>query len=242
MNSIRFCDLTFRGLTPEGILRNSEKEFTHVITVGAEFIVEARTNTRLRQMINNNFATFDGTVPYFFAKRQNRGVDFEKISGADYIYNLCDYAQKHAKSMYLLGGYPDSNAESVRRLEAMGIRARGFVTGFIPYPFPQERMAQIAADIEDFKPDFVLVALGMPKQEYMIDELRPALDRCGTRLAMGCGGTFEVFSGLVKRAPRWVQEMGLESIYRVAINPTPDRFRRFFNKCAFLKYAMRKSR
>ncbi len=239
MNAIKFCDLTFKGLDRKSILRNSETQFSHIITVGAEFIVEAHKNSRIMALINNNISTFDGQVPYVFAKRQNRKVKFEKISGADFIYDVCDYAIQHQKRIFLLGGFPDSNAGSIERLTQMGIKANGFVTGFIPYPFPQDRIEEIRQHIAAFKPHFLFVALGMPKQEYMIDENRQFLIDNGVQMAIGCGGTFEVFSGKVRRAPKIIQKAGLESIYRVLINPTKDRFQRFFNKCVFLKYALR---
>jgi N-acetylglucosaminyldiphosphoundecaprenol N-acetyl-beta-D-mannosaminyltransferase len=66
------------------------------------------------------------------------------------------------------------------------------------------------------RPDILLVALGIPKQEKFIARHKAAL---GVPVCIGVGGTLDVFSGTVKRAPRWMQNSGLEWLYRVASNP-----------------------
>jgi N-acetylglucosaminyldiphosphoundecaprenol N-acetyl-beta-D-mannosaminyltransferase len=69
----------------------------------------------------------------------------------------------------------------------------------------------------------LLVAIGIPKQEKFIDRNR---DKINAKVFIGVGGTFDVFSGSVKRAPVWMQKSGLEWLYRVASNPNPARFKK----------------
>lgn len=233
--SLQFCGLRFSGLAKDAILESPEP-FQQVVTVGAEFIIEAHRNERLRRIIDANVATFDGQVPYAIARRKHPGRAFEKISGADFIYDVCARARERGERIFLLGGYPQSNAGSIEKMRAMGIEADGMVTGFIPYPFPQERLEQIRERIRSFAPNYLFVGLGMCKQEYFIDENRDFLAACGVRIAVGSGGTFEVFSGMIRRAPVWMQRAGLEGLYRVLSEPNFKRFKRLASTLKFLKY------
>ncbi len=235
MEKLKFCGLNFSGLSKNAIL-NSNASFQQIVTVGAEFIIEAHKNDLLKNIINENISTFDGQVPYFFAKLKNRNFKFEKISGADFIYDICKRAKEEKGRVYFLGGYEESNRGSVMRLRDAGVEADGFVTGFIPYPFPIDRLNEIRLKISQFNPTYLFVGLGMGKQEYFISENRAFLESCGVRIAIGCGGTMDVFSGRIKRAPRWMQKSGLESLYRVIKEPNMARFKRVLSTFKFLKY------
>lgn len=232
---VEFCGLQFKGLSKNTIL-NSKEDFQHIVTVGAEFIIEAHKNPRLKNIIDTNVSTFDGQVPFFFAKRKNKELRFEKISGADFIYDICEKAKNEKKRIFLLGGTEKSNPLSVKKMKDMGIDAKGYVTGFIPYPFPQDRLSDILGQIQSFKPSYIFVGLGMGKQEYFIDDNRDFLRQNGVEIAVGCGGTFEVFSGTIKRAPQWMQKVGLEGLYRVISDPSFKRIKRLASTVKFLKY------
>lgn len=232
--SIDFCGLRFSGLSRSDIFKN--QNFQQIVTVGAEFIIEAQKNDKLRDIINTNVSTFDGQVPFFFAKRKYPSIYFEKISGADFIYDICERAASRKERIFLLGGYPESNKGSLEKMKEMGIVANGFVTGFIPYPFPLDRLNDILNQIKSFKPTYVFVGLGMCKQEFFISENKEFLANCGVKMAVGCGGTFEVFSGNIKRAPKWMQKSGLEGFYRVISDPSIKRLKRLASTVKFLKY------
>ncbi len=234
MRFIEFCGLKFSGLTRKEIL--STNIFQQIVTVGAEFIIEAHKNQQLKEIICSNVATFDGQVPYYFAKKKFPSILFEKISGADFIYDVCKKAAANNERIFLLGGYPESNKGSINKMKQMGIEADGFVTGFIPYPFPPDRIREILKRIIDFKPTYLFVGLGMGKQEYFISENRKVLIDAGVKIAVGSGGTFEVFSGNVKRAPKWMQKYGLEGLFRVLADPNLKRVKRFASTLKFLKY------
>jgi N-acetylglucosaminyldiphosphoundecaprenol N-acetyl-beta-D-mannosaminyltransferase len=232
-----FCNLTFRGLNKIEILEKSLSEFVHVITLSAESIVAANKIPRLRNIINSNWATLDGHIPYKMAKLQNRSLDFEKISGSDFIYDICVFAQKQKWKIFLLGGKDFSNKESVRRLkEEYGLDANGMVTGIISYPFSKETIESIQKNIREFSPDVIFVALGIPKQEYWIDENRDFLIQNNVKLAIGCGGTLECFSGMIKRSPVFIQKMGMEIVYRLVKEPNWYRLKRLLKSFLMFKY------
>jgi N-acetylglucosaminyldiphosphoundecaprenol N-acetyl-beta-D-mannosaminyltransferase len=99
----------------------------------------------------------------------------------------------------MLARYPDA-------------RIVGFRDGF----FKPEEEEAVVAQIRSARPDILLVALGIPKQEKFISRYREQL---GVPVMIGVGGTLDVFSGAVRRAPVWMQNTGLEWLYRLASNP-----------------------
>jgi N-acetylglucosaminyldiphosphoundecaprenol N-acetyl-beta-D-mannosaminyltransferase len=83
--------------------------------------------------------------------------------------------------------------------------------------FPLEEEPQVVATIAAAKPDVLFVAFGVPKQEKWI---RHHLSELGVSVAIGVGGSFDVISGRLKRAPVWMQRAGLEWLYRVLREPS----------------------
>lgn len=236
LSSIKFCDLTFRGLSRSEIFKESKIRMLHIVTVSSEFIIEAYKNERIREIINNNISTFDGQFCYILAKYKNRNNSFEKISGADFIYDIEKYAQKHNKRIFFLGGYPDSNSNSIIKMKEKGIEADGYVTGYISYPFLEKLNTDILNHIRIFKPHYIFVGLGMLKQEYWIDENHDSLEELGVEIVIGCGGTMEVYSGKINRAPKWIQRICLEGVYRILKEPNTIRLKRFIRSFKVLKY------
>src|SRR3989337_3018858 len=116
MAVIHFADLDFKGLMKNDLLRE-ERSLKVIVTVSAEFIVRAHKNDRFRKIINDNFATFDGQIPYLMAKLQNHGLYFERISGSDLIYDIARFARAIRKRVFLLGGIEESNARTVQILK-----------------------------------------------------------------------------------------------------------------------------
>jgi N-acetylglucosaminyldiphosphoundecaprenol N-acetyl-beta-D-mannosaminyltransferase len=232
-----FCNLIFRGLRKNEILEKSLSEFVHVVTLSAESIATANKIPKLKNIVNSNWATLDGHISYKIAKLRNKAIDFEKISGSDFIYDICLFAQKQKWKIFLLGGKDFSNTESVKRLKGeYGLEAKGRVTGIIAYPFSKETIESIQKDIKEFSPDVIVVALGVPKQEYWIDENRNFLIQNNVKLAIGCGGTLECFSGMIKRAPIFIQKIGLEILYRFVKEPNWYRFKRLLKAFLMFKY------
>lgn len=237
MNKIYFANLIFKGLTKEIVLK--EEEFLKIIvTVNAEFIVKAQNNSRFKNIINSNFATFDGQVPYFLAKRQNKQINFEKISGSDLIYDFCQLAKEKNYRIFLLGGYENSNINAVKKIKEQypGIEVDGYSPPYKPYPFEKNHNEMIISKIERFKPDILFVGFGAMKQEYWIDDHKKELEKIGVRWVIGSGGTFEFVAGTINRAPKVIQNIGLEGVWRFITEPKWFRFKRLLISLKIFKY------
>lgn len=235
MEAVNFCGINFSCLEQEQLFREDD-ETRFVVTVNAEFIVKANHNPTFLNIINDNYATFDGQIPYFFARLLNSQQHFDKISGSDLIYDACANAQKNNKSIFLLGGETKANKLSVEKIRATyGLRVDGYSPPYENYPFSAKNSQEILNKITEFKPDFLFVAFGAIKQEYWIHDHLDFLKQHKVRLVVGCGGTFDFVSGQVKRAPRFMQKAGFEGVWRLLAEPRLFRlrFRRLLESTRF---------
>ena len=137
----------------------------------------------------------------------------ERVAGCDLIFSLFDAIHNTKKTVYLLGGKPGIAELAARNMRKKyhGLNIIGFHDGY----FSKEDEPQILKEITYLKPDILLVGLGMVRQEKWIYHNR-ALP---VRLTAGIGGSLDVMSGTVKRAPIFFQRTGLEWFYRLISQP-----------------------
>ncbi len=145
-------------------------------------------------------------------RRQNRKT--ERVSGVDVAEALCRLSAQKGYRIYLLGaapGIPEAAAERLA-LKHPGINIVGTHHGY----FPPSEDAFVAQEVAAARPDILLVAMGIPRQEKFIVS---TMGTISAKVAMGVGGTLDVFSGRAKRAPRFVQALRLEWLWRTLLNP-----------------------
>jgi N-acetylglucosaminyldiphosphoundecaprenol N-acetyl-beta-D-mannosaminyltransferase len=148
----------------------------------------------------------------------------ERVAGSSLTWSLCAVCAVDGHRVFLLGGAPGSPgvpSGAQRAAAVLGLRyPRLKVAGCVspPYGFDLDpsRRAAILADVVEAKPDLVLVGLGFPKQEQIIDDLRPELP---SAWFLGCGASINFVIGDERRAPGWMQRSGLEWAYRLAQEP-----------------------
>ncbi|HVS71058.1 MAG TPA: WecB/TagA/CpsF family glycosyltransferase [Phycisphaerae bacterium] len=168
----------------------------------------------------------------------------ERVPGSGLVYSLAREAAQRGWRLYLLGGSPGAadaaGAKLRRRFPALQIAG----TDCPPLGFEKDsgQMAAVEAKLVAAKPDIVYVALGFPKQEFLIQRLRPLLPRAAF---LGVGISLSFIAGHVKRAPRWVQAIGLEWLHRLIQEPS-RLARRYlledipFAICRLLPHALRR--
>ena len=139
----------------------------------------------------------------------------ERVSGVEIAREMCRMSEEGGFSIYFLGAAPGVAELAAANLKDQypGLNVAGTHDGY----FDSSRDAEIAAMVKASGARALLVAMGIPRQEKFI---RDNMDRLGVCVAMGVGGSFDVFSGKVKRAPMWFQNHGLEWLYRLAKDPS----------------------
>jgi len=186
-----------------------------VVTADASGHVIAAGDPEFLRIVNNAaLVTPDSTGILWAARRLGMPLE-ERVSGVDLAEQLCARSAERGYDVYFYGAAPgvaESAAETMRR-RYPGARIVGTADGFQNTP---EQQAALLADIQSKRPAVLLVAMGIPKQEKWIVR---HLKELGTPVCMGVGGSFDVFSGQVSRAPLWMQQRGLEWLYRLYQNP-----------------------
>jgi N-acetylglucosaminyldiphosphoundecaprenol N-acetyl-beta-D-mannosaminyltransferase len=141
-----------------------------------------------------------------------------RLAGSSLIWSLAERAAASGRSLYLLGGAPGSaEAAAVHFRERWpGLDIRGFAAPRVDSPPTVEQVEAVLEDLVRLEPDILLVGLGSPKQEQVIDALRSALPHTWM---IGVGISFSFVAGQVRRAPLWMQRLGLEWLHRLGQEP-----------------------
>ena len=198
-----------------------------LVAVNAEKVTKATDETR--SIVNDNIGYADGAGVVVAMHRMGY-PDAVRIAGCDLWLSIVKESYKE-KTFYLIGGNQDVINDTVNKLkdEFGGIKIVGFRNGYIQTE--KERNALIH-DVAEKKPDVVYVAMGSPKQEILMADLM----KVHPAIYQGLGGSFDVYTGRVKRAPIWWQEHNLEFLYRFL--KQPSRYRREYYRLKFLAWML----
>ncbi|MEM9072901.1 MAG: WecB/TagA/CpsF family glycosyltransferase [Myxococcota bacterium] len=142
----------------------------------------------------------------------------ERIAGSTLTSAIAARAAETGRTLYLLGGDEGAAEGTARSFQARwpSLTILGTSRPWVSSPATTEEIDAIAAEIGSVAPDLILVGLGSPKQEYVIQKLK---QRFPATWLMGVGISFGFVAGQVKRAPEWMQRAGAEWIHRMAQDP-----------------------
>lgn len=204
----------------EAILRFArEGTGAQIVTLGTEMVVHAQRDSRYRDVINSCALSLCDTVG-LLAVARSRGADLqERVTGVELIDQLCARAAAQGVGIFLFGGAPGIAGRAAEELRKRypGLRIAGTRNGY----FNEDQSAQIAQEIRTSGAQMLLVGMGFPKQEYWLAQ---HLRETGCGAGIGVGGSFDVLSGNVQRAPERWRRLGLEWLYRLI--KEPQRWRR----------------
>jgi N-acetylglucosaminyldiphosphoundecaprenol N-acetyl-beta-D-mannosaminyltransferase len=187
----------------------------HIVTADASMLVMAQDDAQLHDIIANaDLVTPDSVGIVWAAKRQKKPLH-ERVSGVEIVEMLCARSASCGYRIYFLGAGPGvaEQAAERMRLRYPGTQIVGTRNGF----FQESDSPAIVEEIRACKADVLCVAMGIPKQEKWIAAHR---DRLEVPILIGVGGTLDVLSGNVRRAPVWMQKVALEWLWRVLSNPS----------------------
>lgn len=198
-----------------------------LVAVNAEKVMKA--NEQIRSIINNNIGYADGAgVKVAMHKKGYKNVI--RIAGCDLWLEIIRQSHQE-KTFYLVGGKQEVIDETIGKLkkEFPGIKILGYRNGYIK---TKEERTALIEDVVTKKPDVVFIAMGSPKQEILMSEMMKE----HKAIYQGLGGSFDVYTGRVKRAPKWWQEHNMEFLYRFL--KQPQRFRREYYRLKFLLWLL----
>ena len=203
------------GFIESGVLSLSKGGNLHqVVTVNPEFIVAAQSDDDFRNILNASSLSLPDGVGLLWAARFLGHPLQERVTGTDTVQRIAALAAQKGYSLFLLGAAPGVAVATAARLCQIypGLRIAGTHAGS---PALEEE-DEIVRLIQRAKPDILFVAYGAPQQDKWIAR---NLERLGVPVAMGVGGAFDFISGRAKRAPSWLQRVGLEWLHRLLHEP-----------------------
>ena len=186
-----------------------------VATANAEMILRATHDAELKDILNAaNLVVPDGAGTVWAARHLGKHMP-ERVAGFDLVQQLMKIAPVKQWRFFLFGSAPGIADKAKVKAEQLypGIKIVDTRNGY----FTADDEPEIISQIKSSRPDILLAALGVPKQEKWLAKFR---DELNVPVSIGVGGTFDVMAGVVKRAPLWMQRARLEWLFRAMLQPS----------------------
>jgi N-acetylglucosaminyldiphosphoundecaprenol N-acetyl-beta-D-mannosaminyltransferase len=199
-----------------------------VFTPNPEMVMLAQKDADFMELLNSADLVVPDGIGVVWASKFTPNKIAQRVAGIDLIMSVFKSRKGRNARYFFLGGAPGvaDDAKDAMQAEFTGLRVVDTHHGYFHADFENEVIERIAAA----KADVVLVGLGMARQERWIAENASHL---GAKVLMGVGGSFDVMSGNLKRAPAFFQKLGLEWLYRLLRQPS-----RLWRQRVLLKFAI----
>jgi N-acetylglucosaminyldiphosphoundecaprenol N-acetyl-beta-D-mannosaminyltransferase len=194
-----------------------EGGFHQIATANVDFLINSIHDRELKEILSACFLVLPDGMPLVWASRLMGASLQERVSGADLVPRLVELAELRGYSIFLLGSSEASSLGATRWIGQHYPKAR-VVGRYCPAFAELEEMdhEDILLQIEAANPDILLVAFGSPKQEKWLAMHR---HRLRVPVCIGVGGSLDLLSGRLPRAPLWMRDHGLEWFYRTCHEP-----------------------
>ncbi len=210
-------------------------DFARIVTLNAEIAYRAFGDPQMREMVNRaDRVTPDGSGIVWAAGRYGR-QNLERVSGIDLMQELLKEATQRGWKVFFFGGQEEIVLAAAQNAKACydGLNVVGYRNGY----FAEEEIPSILAEIKASGADLIFVGLGAPKQDFWLEQYG---EETGAKVGIGVGGSFDVLSGKVRRAPRFFQAIGAEWLWRLVREPW--RFKRMLALPRFMRLVMKETR
>lgn len=202
------------------IIQKSENQSTQTITLNPEMIELGEKNQEFSEILKNADLLIPDGVGVKIALKIY-GISQERIPGIEFAGRLIEHCAQNSLPVALIGAKEETLQSACQKLKEKHenlniVYARN---GY----FKEDDERAIVDEIKSKNPKLVLVALGVPKQEIFIKKYK---NEFPNTIFVGVGGSFDVWSGNVKRAPKIFRQLGCEWLWRLI--KEPSRFNRMF--------------
>lgn len=217
-SSVKILGYGVDGYDFEQALVYAQDNGGQVVTINPEMILAAQKSAEFSQIINDAELVIPDGIGVQIGL-QILGYRVKRIPGIEFGYSLLEKYSNAGKKVALVGAKPEVIELAVKNLKEK-MPNLNIVYSHDGY-FSNDD--DIIKELAESSADLVLIALGSPKQEFFISKLKSYMPNS---LMIGLGGSFDVWAGVVKRAPKIYQKLGLEWLYRTI--KEPQRFKRIF--------------
>jgi N-acetylglucosaminyldiphosphoundecaprenol N-acetyl-beta-D-mannosaminyltransferase len=213
----------------------STKKHLHHVVVNVAKLVHMQNNQVLRDsVVGCDIINADGQGVVWASKILGKEIP-ERVAGIDLMQNLVKLAHEKKYTIFFFGAEEEIVKEVVKKYtnQYSSTIIAGYRNGYFK---PQEE-AEIANQIANSGANILFVAMGSPKKENFLFNHKQVLQKIN--FVMGVGGSFDVVAGKVKRAPVWIQKIGMEWFYRMAQEPRRLFIRYFTTNLALIKLILK---
>lgn len=218
MDKEQYLGVSVSPYTYEEIIADLKKriaagEQSTVIAVNPEKVITAGRDPLVKELINESTYQIADGIGMIIASKLKKGQLKERVTGVDMMGRLLQFAADEGHGVFFYGAKEEVVRTAKEKLEAKipNLRVAGYANGYV-----QDQEALVQA-IRESGATLLFVALGSPRQELWIKENMPKLPN--VKVFQGVGGSFDVYSGKVKRAPAFYRKFGLEWLYRLMKEP-----------------------
>lgn len=210
---VKFSNVSAEML--ETVLREavSGEKNVRIVTPNPEIVMAAHKDAELMELINSSDLVLKDGVGIKIAEKLKHVEGFERQTGIATLEKILSIADELRLKVYFVGAKEATLFKAVDKIKEKypNLEVFGMHDGY--FKENSEEETKIIADINKKKPDILVAAMGFPKQEKFL-----ALTET-PKISIGCGGSLDVISGNVKRAPKWMQKAGFEWFYRLIKEP-----------------------
>ena len=234
MSRINICNIPVDAFTMQETINLIDKAIAenraiHHVVINAAKVVNAQKDEALRDsIINCDIINADGQAIVWASRFLNTPLP-ERVAGIDVMENLVKLAAEKKYRIFFLGAKDQVVKDVVEVYTKM--YGKEVIAGYRNGYFTKEEEETVAKQIAGSGANILFVAMSSPKKEIFLNTYKNLIQ---TPFIMGVGGSFDVVSGLVKRAPRWMQSWGLEWFYRVMQEPRRMWKRYLFGNSEFI--------
>ena len=213
--SIDNVDLEEAGNITKNIIENSNKSCKMIVAPNTEFIMMAQKDKEFFNILKLAELATPDSVGVMLAGKLQKKPFRHRIPGQEYLRKIFEIGEKEGWTFYLLGGRDDVPEKATENLRKVYPNSKivGFHEGF----FEKDSEEDVIKEINELSPNVLFVAMGAPIQEKWIFNHKNELK---VDIAAGQGGTFDYEAGEVKRAPKIIQKLGIEWLWRLIMQPT----------------------
>lgn len=184
-----------------------------IVAINPEKIMMAEQDPSLRQLLNESTYQIPDGIGVSIASKLSGGTVRGRVTGIGMMENLLTLANNKQLKIFMYGATPETVQQAAENIKERfpNLIVAGTLDGYV------KDTQQIVAAINEAQPHILFVALGSPKQELFI---KNNMDQLNVNVFQGVGGSFDVFSGNVKRAPELFQKTGTEWLFRLIKQPS----------------------
>nr|CEL12742.1 N-acetylmannosaminyltransferase [Kibdelosporangium sp. MJ126-NF4] len=199
-------------------VRDTWQDGGWILTANVDIVRAISRDRSLVELASTATLTVADGMPLVWAGRI-AGKDIpERVTGSSLVHTLSRAAAMDGRSVYLLGGAPGAaeRAAAALREQSPGLKIAGVAAPPVGFEKCEQTLQSVIDDVVQTQPSLVLIGMGFPKQEKLIQRLRAVMPNAWY---VGCGAGIPMASGDARRAPVTLQKLGLEWAHRLAMEP-----------------------